>query len=76
MHPVTMYELAKGRQADLLREAERWRLAHPSDDAAAAGVAPATVGRRSRAAGFASGLVAVRGWVARPARRWSHARPR
>lgn len=28
MHPVLMYEVARHRQADMLREAERARLAH------------------------------------------------
>jgi len=28
MHPTLMYEIARYRQADLLREAERARLAH------------------------------------------------
>jgi hypothetical protein len=35
MHPTLMHEIARYRQADMLREAERARLAHeasPADD--------------------------------------------
>ena len=34
MHPTLMHEIARYRQADLLREAERARLAHEASQAA------------------------------------------
>jgi hypothetical protein len=34
MHPTLMHEIARYRQADMLREAERARLAHEASQAA------------------------------------------
>ncbi|MDX6439703.1 MAG: hypothetical protein QOF45_2286 [Gaiellaceae bacterium] len=36
MHPTLMHEIARYRQADMLREAQRARLAHEFREAAAA----------------------------------------
>ena len=57
MHPTLMHEIARYRQADLLREAERVRLAHQAS--AGGGKHPAPLAAPARAHGLQAGVRTV-----------------
>ena len=57
MHPTLMHEIARYRQADMLREAERARLAHQASTET--GKHPAPLAAPARAPGLQAGVRTV-----------------